>query len=136
MEFERAIKLLSSSDVAEVPVLASTEAGPQRFILKKTFREGGITTLHIQTHLPNLPCPLSAHITATQRRHFNNPKSAPATSTINDLCRTVRVFDRPHGRQLYFCHETWLDQAVRPHLRNTYNCIKSIRREGIKFYTL
>ena len=138
MDFERAMKLLLTSKAAEVPVLASTtdQSVPQRYILRQTYSEGGLTTLHLQTFPSTLSCPLSSHLTSHERHFFNNPSSAPATSPIHDLHRTVRVFHRPRGRLLYFCHETHIDSAVRPFILNNRRCIPKMKKAGIQLLNL
>ena len=138
MEFERAVKLLVTSTAAEVPVLASTtdQPVPQRFILRHTYSEGEQTTLHLQTYPNHLSCPLSSHLTSHQRTLFNNPASAPATSPIHDLHRTVRVFKRARGRHLYFCHETHMDSAVRRYILNKPRFLSDLKKAGIEVFKL
>ena len=94
MEFQRAVALLSTTDAAEVPVLASVygQPEPRRFVLKKTFVEPSYTTLHLQTYPSTLPCPLSPYLTSTQRHHFNHPATAPATTPIVEMLICCTMF--------------------------------------------
>ena len=138
MDFERAVILLAKTDATEVPVMASVYGQPEpgRFLMRKTFTENRISTLHLQTFPSTLPCPLSPYVTSQERHHFNQPATAPATSPINSNHRTVRVFHRPRGRLLYFCHETHIDPAVRRYLKNNCRCLAELKRVGINICEL
>ena len=138
MEFQRAVALLSTTDAAEVPVLASVygQPEPRRFVLKKTFVEPSYTTLHLQTYPSTLPCPLSPYLTSTQRHHFNHPATAPATSPIADLHRTIWVLSGPSGRKYYFCHETRMDPDIRYLVQNNTRPLQLLRNASIEVVSL
>ena len=133
MEFERALRLLAYTNAAEVPVLASVhdQPGPRRFLLRKTFEEAKLTTMHLQSFPSTLPCPHSPHLTSLERHRFNNPATAPATTPVCDLYRTIRVMSGRSGRK-YFCHETRLDSDVRYLLKNNRHPLKIILQAGVE----
>ena len=138
MEFERALNLLATTTTAEVPVLASVygQPEPRRFVLMRTYSEGGITTLHLKSFPSTLSCPPSSLLSPYQVFLFDHPSSAPATSPIQDLPRTVRVFHRARGRLVYFSHETRIDSAVRRYILNEPLCLSRIKKAGIEVLDL
>ena len=100
MEFERGLTLLTTTNAAEVPMLASVNGQPEprRFLLKATYDEGIVSTLHLKTFPSSLPCPPSPHLTTEQIHNFNHPASTPATSpALHDDRRTIRVISGRNG---------------------------------------
>ena len=139
MEFERVITLLTTTDAAEVPVLASVKGQPEprRFLLKATYAEGFVSTLHLQTFPSSLPCPPSPHLTDQERHHFDHPASAPATSpALHEHRRTIRVISGRSGSKYYFCHETRIDPDVRYLLNKRAHPLQMLRDAGVEVFKL